>query len=196
MEKFVTEIFEEILETQNRFFAESIPVLSSISLEIAKTFIGGGKLLIFGNGGSAANAQHIAAKFVNRFKMERPPLPAIALTTDSSVITSIGNGYSFDDIFLKQLQAVAINGDIAIGISTSGNSENVLRALKYAAKSGIKSIGFTGKDGGKMNGLCDIILNVDSKTTARVQEIHIQAANIICELVDEIMFSKFSSFLD
>lgn len=196
MERFITEIFEEMQETQNRFFAESIPVLTSISLEIAKTFIRGGKLLIFGNGGSAADAQHIASNFVSRFKMERPPLPAIALTTDSSIITSIGSDFSFEDIFLKQLQAIAQNIDIVIGISISGNCENVLKGLKYAAKNGIKSIGFTGKDGGKMKGLCDIIFSVDSITTARVQEIHIQAAHIVCEMVDEIMFGRLSSFLD
>ncbi|MBZ4643668.1 MAG: Phosphoheptose isomerase-like protein [Deferribacteraceae bacterium] len=195
MEKFITDIFEEIQETQNKFFAESVPVLSAIAAEIAKTFIRGGKLFIFGNGGSASDAQHIAAEFVNRFKMERPPLPAIALTTDTSIITSIGNDYSFEDIFLKQVQALVNESDIALGISTSGNSENVLRALKYLAKNNIKTIGFTGKDGGKMNGLCDIIFNVDSNTTARVQEIHIQAAHIICELVDEIMFGRFSSVL-
>ncbi|MDK2792118.1 MAG: D-sedoheptulose 7-phosphate isomerase [Deferribacteres bacterium] len=195
MEKFITDIFEEIQETQNKFFAESVPVLSAIAAEIAKTFIRGGKLFIFGNGGSASDAQHIAAEFVNRFKMERPPLPAIALTTDTSILTSIGNDYSFEDIFLKQVQALVNESDIALGISTSGNSENVLRALKYLAKNNIKTIGFTGKDGGKMNGLCDIIFNVDSNTTARVQEIHIQAAHIICELVDEIMFGRFSSVL-
>lgn len=195
MEKFITNIFEEIQETQNKFFAESISVLSAIAVEIAKTFINGGKLFIFGNGGSAADAQHIAAEFVNRFKMERPPLPAIALTTDTSVLTSIGNDYTFDDIFLKQVQALVNDNDIALGISTSGNSENVLRALKYLAKNNIKTIGFTGKDGGKMNGLCDILFNVDAKTTARVQEIHIQAAHIICELVDELMFGRFSNLL-
>lgn len=192
MEKYISDIFEEMQQVQNSFFAESIPILISIATEIANCFANGGKLFIMGNGGSAADAQHIAAEFVNRFQMERPPLPAIAITTDSSVVTSIGNDYEFNDIFLKQIQALVNPGDILWGISTSGNSENILRGLKYAAKNGIKSICFSGRKGGKMKGLCDTIFLAQSDNTARIQEIHIKASHIICGLVDEIMFGKFA----
>lgn len=192
MEKYISDIFEEMQTVQNSFFAESIPLLVSIATDIANCFMEGGKLLIMGNGGSAADAQHIAAEFVNRFKMERPPLPAIAITTDSSVITSIGNDYEFNDIFLKQVQALGSSRDILWGISTSGNSENILRALKYSAKENIKTICFSGRNGGKMKGMCDTIFLVESENTARIQEIHIKASHIICGLVDEIMFGRFS----
>jgi D-sedoheptulose 7-phosphate isomerase len=191
MENFVREIFDEMKEVQNRFMSENTPLLITIAKEVADCFINGGKLWIFGNGGSAADAQHIAAEFINRFKMERPPLPAVALTTDTSVLTSIGNDYEYNDVFEKQVNALANENDIVWGISTSGNSENVLRALRFASKNNIKTIGFTGKEGGKMNGLCDLILIAPSNTTARIQEVHIESAHIICELVDEIMFGKF-----
>ncbi len=195
MDKYIADIFDEMKETQNRFIAESAPVLIAISTEIAQCFINGGKLMIFGNGGSASDAQHLAAEFVNRFKMERPPLPAIALTTDTSILTSIGNDYEFNDIFLKQVSALGNENDIVWGgISTSGNSENVVRALREAARSDMKIIGFTGRDGGKMKGLCDMLFqSPPSENTARIQEIHIAAAHIICQLVDEIMFGRFAS---
>ncbi|MEF3255413.1 MAG: D-sedoheptulose 7-phosphate isomerase [Deferribacterales bacterium] len=196
MEKYVDDIVNEIRETQNRFFSDAKPLLITIAKEIADRLLSGGKILIFGNGGSAADAQHVAAEFINRFQMERPPLPAIALTTDSSVITSIGNDYNFDDIFSKQIEAIATEKDIVIAISTSGNSPNVIKALRTANRLGVKSIGFTGKTGGKMNGLCDILLKVDSNVTARIQEIHITSFHIICGLVDEILFGKFSGVQD
>lgn len=193
MDKYISDIFDEMREAQNRFMAEASPVLIAIATEIAQCFINGGKLMIFGNGGSASDAQHIAAEFVNRFKMERPPLPCIALTTDTSILTSIGNDYEFNDIFIKQVSALGNENDIVWGISTSGNSENVVRALREAAKGDMKIIGFTGRDGGKMKGLCDLLFQSPSEVTARIQEIHIAAAHIICQLVDEIMFGKFAS---
>lgn len=192
MDKFITSIFDEMKEVQTRFIAESMPVMTAISTEIVQCFERGGKLLLCGNGGSAADAQHIAAEFVNRFKMERPPLPAIAITTDTSIITSIGNDYEFNDIFLKQVQALATENDIIWGISTSGNSENVVRALREAAKMNVRIIGFTGRDGGKMKGLCDILFQSPTDNTPRIQEIHISAAHIICQLVDEMMFGRFA----
>ncbi|WP_265820798.1 D-sedoheptulose-7-phosphate isomerase [Geovibrio ferrireducens] len=191
MEDFISDIFDEMRETQARFSAESMPVLIGISTEIVKCFENGGKVLIFGNGGSAADSQHIAAEFTNRFKMERPPLPAIALTTDTSALTAIGNDYSFEEVFDKQLKALGNTNDIAWGISTSGNSPNVLAALRTAGRQGMTTIGFTGKDGGLMRGLCDHLLISPSECTPRIQEIHIAAAHIICELVDEIMFGRF-----
>ncbi|MGB9730758.1 MULTISPECIES: D-sedoheptulose 7-phosphate isomerase [Calditerrivibrio] len=192
MERYIEEIINDVRSVQNRFFSEAAPLLLEISRDIANTFLSGGKLLICGNGGSAADSQHMAAEFVNRFKMERPPLPAIALTTDTSIITSIGNDYSFEDIFSKQVEALGTEKDILIGISTSGNSPNILKALRSASKIGMKVIGFTGKTGGKMVGLCDKIVKVDTDVTARIQEIHIISFHIICGLVDEILFGKFS----
>ncbi|ADD67061.1 Phosphoheptose isomerase-like protein [Denitrovibrio acetiphilus DSM 12809] len=192
MDKYISDIFDEMRETQTRFIAEAAPVLIAISTEIAQCFINGGKLMIFGNGGSAADAQHIAAEFVNRFKMERPPLPAIAFTTDTSILTSIGNDYEFNDVFIKQVSALGNENDVVWGISTSGNSENVVRALREAARGDMKIVGFTGRDGGKMKGLCDLLFQSPSENTARIQEIHIAAAHIICQLVDEIMFGRFA----
>jgi len=193
MDKYIADIFDEMRDTQTRFIAEAAPVLIAISTEIAQCFMNGGKLLMFGNGGSAADAQHVVAEFVNRFKMERPPLPAIALTTDTSIITAIGNDYEFNDIFVKQVSALGNENDIVWGISTSGNSENVVRALREAARNDMKIIGFTGRDGGKMKGLCDLLFQSPSENTARIQEIHIAASHIICQLVDEIMFGRFAN---
>jgi len=167
--------------------------LFNIAKVISITFLSGGKVLIMGNGGSAADAQHIAAEFVNRFRIERPPLPAIALTADSSILTSISNDFTFDDVFLKQIMAIANPNDLVWAISTSGNATNILKSLQYCSKNGIKTIGFTGAEAGKITGVCDIVLNVPSNDTPRIQEMHILAAHIVCELVDEMMFGAFSA---
>ncbi|KAA0258664.1 D-sedoheptulose 7-phosphate isomerase [Deferribacter autotrophicus] len=196
MESFVDSVFEEMKDVLSKFVAESKHFLIAAAQEIANCFMEEGKVLIFGNGGSAADAQHIAAEFINRFKIERPSLPAIALTTDTSVLTSISNDYDFDQVFLKQVMALADEKDVVWGISTSGNSPNVINALRFAANNGIKTIGFSGKDGGMMKGLCDLLLVVDSDNTPRIQEMHIAAGHIICELVDEIMFGRFSDMLE
>lgn len=192
MIKYVTDIFEDTIETHKRFSIDNADKLVTISKVIVDCFQNGGKLMLFGNGGSAADAQHIAAEFASRFVMERPPLPAMALTTDTSLLTAVGNDYSFDDVFDKQVKALCNENDVVWGISTSGNSKNVLAALRSAEKIGAKSIGFAGGDGGKMHGLCDNMIIVDSQITARIQEVHIMAAHIICGLVDEIMFGKFA----
>jgi len=147
----------------------------------------GGKVLIFGNGGSAADAQHLAAEFINRFQIERPPLAAIALTTDTSVLTSIGNDYHFDDIFSKQIEALGKKKDIAWGLSTSGNSPNVVKAVKIAQKMGIATIGMTGR-GGELAECADLVLAVDSDNTARVQETHITLGHILCELMERKLY--------
>ncbi len=146
--------------------------------------------MICGNGGSAADAQHIAAEFVNRYMLERPPLPAIALTTDKSIITSIGNDYSFDEIFSKQLKALGMEGDILLAISTSGNATNVISTVKAARAMGIYTVGLTGGNGGQLAGLVDMALLVKSSTTARIQEAHILVGHIICQLVDYYLFQK------
>jgi len=147
----------------------------------------GGKVLIFGNGGSAADAQHLAAEFVNRFQIERPPLAAFALTTDTSVLTSIGNDYHFDDVFSKQIRALGKKKDVAWGISTSGNSPNVVKAVKTAQKMGISTIGMTGR-GGELAACANLVLAVDSDNTARIQETHITLGHILCELLERKLY--------
>lgn len=152
---------------------------------VVKTIQNGNKIFICGNGGSAADAQHIAAEFTGRYKSERNPLAAIALTTDTSALTAIGNDYGFDFVFVRQLQALAKNGDALIAISTSGNSKNVIKAINFAKENGIKVIGFSGKGGGEMRNLCDLNLIVPSNDTARIQEMHIFIAHTICQAIDD-----------
>ena len=184
----------------DRLFADSIAVkrafirangerlCSAIEL-IASTLREGRKVLLFGNGGSAADAQHIAAEFVNRFKIERPPLAAIALTTDTSALTSIANDYGYVEVFAKQIEALARPGDVAIAISTSGNAANVLRAVAACCRQGVRTIAFTGGRGGQLARKANVVLNVGSTTeTARIQETHILIGHVICELVDRLLF--------
>ena len=146
----------------------------------------GNKVLLFGNGGSEADAQHITAEFTGRFINERVALPAIALTTDTSAITAIGNDYGFDKIFQRQVEALAVTGDVLIGISTSGNSQNVMNGLEAGKLKGCSTIAFTGRCGGNVSKSCDINLIIPSNTTARIQEIHILVGHIICEYVDNL----------
>ncbi|MBT3515808.1 MAG: D-sedoheptulose 7-phosphate isomerase [Nitrospina sp.] len=145
----------------------------------------GGKLLLMGNGGSAADCQHIAAELVGRFKKERKAIPALALTVDSSTLTALGNDYGFDTIFSRQVEAFATPKDSIIGISTSGNSKNVISALRLAQKIGAKTIGFMGNDGGEMKNFVDVGIIVPSNDTARIQEVHITIGHIICEIVEQ-----------
>lgn len=189
MEDLIVKVFEESAQVKLSFVRKNIKTIVSVVDLIVEAFHEGNKVMLFGNGGSAADAQHIAAEFVNRFMIERPPLPALALTTDTSVITSIGNDYNYDQIFLKQIKALGKEGDIAWGISTSGNSPNVLKALKEAKKMGLKTVGLTGKDGGKMAKMVDHLLNVESDVTARIQETHITVSHVICQLVDIKLFN-------
>jgi len=155
---------------------------------LVAAFRNGNKLLIFGNGGSAADAQHMAAEFVNRFLIDRRPLPAIALTTDSSILTSIGNDFSFADIFIKQIQALGQPGDVALGISTSGNSPNVIKAIEQARAMGLTTAVLTGGSGGKLLPMADIGLNVPTTFTPHIQESHLWVEHLLCQLVDETMF--------
>jgi D-sedoheptulose 7-phosphate isomerase len=148
----------------------------------------GGKLLFFGNGGSAADAQHLAAEFVGRFVKERRALPAIAFNTDTSILTAVGNDYGFDRVFSRQMEAFGQPGDVAIGITTSGNSPNVLLAFKEAAQLGVKTIGLAGKDGGQLARCVDLPIVVPASNTARIQECHIAIGHLFCELVEEKMF--------
>ncbi len=148
-----------------------------------------GKIFFAGNGGSAADAQHLAAELVGKFYLEREALAAEALTVNTSVLTSIGNDYAFNRVFARQLEANAKKGDVFVGLSTSGNAENILSALEMSGKIGVKTIGLTGETGGKMAGLCDLLIKVPSKDTPRIQESHIMIGHIICEIVEKEMFS-------
>ncbi len=187
MKEIVHKILDESIKVKEKAINENLELILKIAELMASCIKSGGKILIFGNGGSAADAQHIAAEFVNRFQIERPPLAAIALTTDTSIITSIGNDYHFDEIFSKQVAALGNSGDIAWGISTSGNSKNVVTAMEIAKTKGLITIGMAGK-GGTLAEISDYTFKVDSDTTARIQETHITIAHIICELVDRILF--------
>jgi len=189
MKKIILKNLEESIEVKDRFIKNNIDLISKGAEMIATCLASGHKILIFGNGGSAADAQHIAAEFVNRFKIERSPLAAIALTTDTSIITSIGNDYHFDEIFSKQIKALGKNDDIAWGISTSGNSKNVIQAINAAKDIGISTIGLTGR-GGKLAETADFVFSVESDVTARIQEAHITLGHILCDLVDRILFPQ------
>jgi len=186
----IVKIFKESGRVKENFLNENLGKLSDVIEAITAALKSGNKILIFGNGGSAADAQHIAAEFVNRFTIERPPLPAIALTTDTSIITSIGNDYDFAEIFSKQIRAIGQAGDIAWGISTSGNSPNVIKGLETAKKMGLITLAFTGKDGGAIAKMADFSIHVSASHTARVQETHITASHAICELVDIKLFQQ------
>lgn len=193
MKKIIEKILEDSLKVKEAFIRENIPNLILLAEKVALAFTADRKLLLCGNGGSAADAQHIAAEFVNRFTLERPPLPAIALTTDTSIITSIGNDYSFEEVFSKQVKALGMEGDVLLAISTTGNSKNLLLAVKDAKRQGIHTVGLLGKDGGKLAGMVDMALVVKADNTARIQEAHILAGHILCHLVDYILFQRHLS---
>jgi D-sedoheptulose 7-phosphate isomerase len=190
MDKLIQKRFKESAEVKARFLKENLPkLLESIKL-VSHAFEAGNKLFFFGNGGSASDAQHIVAEFVNRYIMDRPPLPAIALTTDTSVLTSISNDMAFIDIFSRQIKALGKEGDVAVGISTSGNSANVIKAFEVAKEMGMKTIAFTGNDGGILAKLADIALIVSSNSTPRIQETHILVGHLLCEMVEHQLFFK------
>ena len=189
MKEAITRAFDESVRVKQAFLRDGIEFLVGAVDAIVTAFGNGNKLLIFGNGGSAADAQHIAAEFVNRFRIERPPLPAIALTTDSSALTSIANDYDYAEIFAKQVRALGKTGDVALAISTSGNATNVLNAVQACHDLKIVTVGLTGGKGGKLVGQTDHLLCVSETTnTARIQETHILIGHVICELVDAQLF--------
>ena len=189
MKETIEQAFAESVRVKQAFLRDHADKLITAIDAIVAAFKRGNKLLLFGNGGSAADAQHIAAEFVNRFRIERPPLPAIALTTDSSALTSIANDYDYSQVFAKQVTALGKAGDVALAISTSGNAANVLAAIEACKKLNITTIGLTGGSGGKMGGKVDHLLSVtEGRNTARIQETHILIGHVICELVDERLF--------
>ncbi|MGD8228723.1 MAG: D-sedoheptulose 7-phosphate isomerase [Desulfobacteraceae bacterium] len=190
MEKIIQKALRESIGVKEDFINENTTKITFFAERIALALTSDRKLLLCGNGGSAADAQHIAAEFINRYELERPPLPAIALTTDTSILTSVGNDYSFDEIFSKQIKALGVEGDVLLAISTSGNSPNVIEAVKAAKSLGIFTVGLTGGEGGQLTRLVDLSLVVKSNVTARIQEAHILVGHIICELVDYFLFQQ------
>jgi len=182
--QLINSSFEEGLELRKVVAHSCGKAIFEAAELITKCLSSGGKLLFFGNGGSAADAQHLAAEFVGRFVRERRGLPAIALTTDSSILTAVSNDYGFDRVFARQIEALANAGDLTIAISTSGNSPNVLEAVKAAKERNLRTVGLSGKDGGTLAQLADVTIAVPSTSTARIQECHIAIGHIFCELVD------------
>jgi D-sedoheptulose 7-phosphate isomerase len=177
----------EVMEALER---ELGPKMIQVTDLLVDTFRSGNKLLVMGNGGSAADAQHLAGEIVGRFRLERRGLPAIALSTDSSILTAVGNDYGFEAIFSRQVEALAQEGDVVIGISTSGSSPNVLSALRLAREMGCRTVGLLGKDGGSIREMVDIDLTVPGQDTPRIQEGHITIIHILCELVEQALFGE------
>jgi D-sedoheptulose 7-phosphate isomerase len=189
MKDVIVNAFDESIRVKQSFLRDNLEVLTEAIDAVVAAFRRGNKFLLFGNGGSAADAQHIAAEFTNRFLVERPPLPAIALTTDSSALTAIANDYEYAQVFAKQVQALGKPGDVAMAISTSGNSANVLEAIEACKKLAIQTIGLTGGNGGKMVGKVDFMLRVaEGKNSPRIQETHILVGHVICDVVDRTLF--------
>ena len=180
----IKKIIEEHENTVTALKLNCIPTIEKMAAICCAAIKDGHKILFCGNGGSAADSQHLAAEFVGRFVKERQGLPAIALTTDTSILTAIGNDYGYDKVFVRQVEALAQAGDVLVGISTSGNSANVVEAIELAKAKGVYCVGMTAAGGGKMATLCDECIAVPAKITARAQEMHILIGHILCELVD------------
>jgi len=190
----VVRSIQESITTKERLLRspELVATIASVSEILIAAFQGGNKVLLFGNGGSAADAQHLAAEFVGRFAFDRPALPGLALSVNTSCVTAIGNDYGFDVVFSRQIEALGRPGDVAIGISTSGNSSNVLRGLSVAKKMGLCTVALTGRTGGKLKTVVDHCICVPSQETPRIQECHISIGHIISELVEETIFHEQS----
>jgi len=184
----IGEQIRESIEVKRRIVERMVDQIAEAADMLVQSLRKGGKVILFGNGGSAADAQHIAAELVGRFKMERRALPAIALNTNSSVITAIGNDYDFTLSFSRQVEALVKEGDVAVGISTSGNSSNVIYALKRASELGAKTIALTGKTGGMLASVADLAIIVPSDDTPRIQEAHITIGHVLCDLVEKMLF--------
>ena len=186
----IRQIARESIEAKRAFFDANAEAVARAAEMIIASVKAGGKVLVFGNGGSAADAQHIAAELVNRLNYDHPPIPAIALTTDTSIITSIGNDSSFDKVFERQVRALGRKGDVALAISTSGNSPNVLRAVEAAREIGVTTIALAGRNGGKLATRSELALVVNADSTQRIQETHITSAHILCELVEDALYGQ------
>lgn len=188
-EKILRE-FRDSIEIKEKFVQEHLDTIVEVSKAIAAAFNAGNKLILFGNGGSAADASHIAAEFVNRFKRERPGLPAISLATDMAVITSIANDYDYSEIFARQLKSLSAEGDVAVALSTSGQSPNILKALEVAKKKKLKTVFLTGLKGEKAAAKASFSFVVPSDNTPRIQETHITLGHVLCLMVEEILFEQ------
>jgi D-sedoheptulose 7-phosphate isomerase len=187
----IRELFDASVHAKQVFLEENAAALERAIDVVAKALAVGRKIFFFGNGGSAADAQHLAAELVGRFLRERRPLPAIALTTDTSALTAIANDYGYDDVFARQVRALGTAGDVAFAISTSGRSPSVLRAVETCREIGITTIGLSGGDGGALAGTADVSLRVSaSRLSPRIQETHILIGHVICELVDRRLFGE------
>jgi D-sedoheptulose 7-phosphate isomerase len=185
MKNEISNIIKDSIAVKESILKNNIEDIVKIAESAIDCLKNGNKIIIFGNGGSAADSQHIAAELVGRFQKERRGLAAIALTTNTSILTAIGNDYSFDEVFSRQIEAIAKKGDLVIGISTSGNAKNVIAGITKAKEMGLKTVGLTGSDGGALAKTADTSLIVSSKVTARIQEAHITIGHIICELVEK-----------
>lgn len=192
MEKYISNQVKKSYEVKQEIYnnKELMNLIQEVCTKTIEVYRSANKTLIAGNGGSAADAQHIAGEFVSKFYFDRPGLASLALTTDTSIITAIGNDYGYEKLFSRQVQANGVKGDMFIGISTSGNSANVVEALKECKEKGIITVGLTGASGGKMAELCDYCIKVPSNETPRVQEAHILIGHIICAVVEEAIFGK------
>jgi len=190
MEEKILKAFEESIAIKEKFAKANVETIIEASKMIAEAFSEGKKLLLFGNGGSATDASHIAAEFVNRFKKDRPGLPALALNTDAAVLTSIANDYDFSEIFARQIKSLSNEGDVVIAISTSGNSANVLKAMDVAKRRKLRTIVFTGSKGEKFASKAELAFVVPSDNTPRVQETHITLGHVLCQMVEEILFES------
>jgi len=177
-------ILDEHLEVARATRAELVPTISELAAHLIEAFEGGGKLIVFGNGGSAADAQHFAGELTGHYKRDRRALPAIALTTDTSVLTAIANDYSYEDVFARQVEALCGAGDVVVGISTSGNAANVVRGITTARERGVRTWALTGAGGGRLAKVAEHVLRVPSDATARIQEMHITVIHAVSELVD------------
>ena len=190
MKTKISSWIKESIRVKGECLKSQADVVEAAARAIIKSLRKGGKLILFGNGGSAADAQHIAGELVGRFRRERNPLPAIALSVNTSILTSIANDYGYEAVFKKQIEALGKPGDVAIGISTSGNAESVIEGIRSARKKQIKTIGLTGKDGGKLAKLADIAIVVPSEETAHIQEVHITIGHLLCELTEEALANE------
>ena len=196
--ELVLDYAREGARLREAFFSENSQAVVAAGRSLALCLAQGGKILFCGNGGSAADCQHLAAEFVNRFQLERPPLPALALTTDSSILTAVGNDYGFDQIFSKQVMALGRPGDVLVGITTSGNSPNVVAAMRAAREKGLTTVGMTGKNG-EIVQVSDLAILVPHTVTALIQEIHIACGHLLCKLTDHYLFeavAELKPYLD
>jgi D-sedoheptulose 7-phosphate isomerase len=183
---------ERSIEVHGRLIGECLPALTAASDALVSAYRAGRKALFFGNGGSAADAQHLAAEFVGRYLRERGPLPALALNANSSAVTAISNDYGYEQVFARQLQALAGPGDVAVGITTSGNSPSVIQALMCARRLGLFTIALTGRSGGQLHGLVDVLIAVPSQETPRIQECHILVGHALCDAVEQAVLSQYA----